>query len=114
MIKLAMKILSVHLVLLILLSNAGFASELPNYYPKAFVKTGSIDELNIASQRIIIGDEVFRMDGSLLVHNLNNQRVSTASVLALGMRVGTTTINNGKVFELWILPADYDPDAEDK
>ena len=112
MINLTIKVLIFNSLLL--MSIVGYAGELPSYYPKSFVKTGVIDELSISNQRIIIDDELFQVDSSLLVHSLNNQSVSTASSLALGMNVGTTIINNGKVFELWILPSSYDEDANDE
>ena len=105
-----------YILLIPLLMQISFAYgvSLPSYYPTSFIKSGAIDEININRQTIIIDDELYNIDSSLLVHTPSNQQVNSYKVLTKGTNVGAVNIVNGKIFELWILPVNYDSDIDDQ
>jgi hypothetical protein len=109
------KINRVLIVGLLLQFNIGFAASLPSHYPASFFYTGTIDDIHLNEQLIIIGDQGFRVSSSLVVNRLKSSKADTIGSLRKGMNVGVVSATNGKsLFEIWELPDNYDHNPIDQ
>lgn len=97
------------LVIIVIFINltVSVAAALPDHYPSEFFYTGSIDDIKLDEQLIIVGDKGFRVGATLVVNKLNSDKAGTVSSLRRGMNVGVVSKNGESLFELWELPSNY-------
>ena len=95
-------------VALFALCSAATAQGLPSYYPKeGFQRVGTLDDLQLGRQVIVINDVAFTMSDNLIVHSLTSYSVPS-SRLRIGSQVGYKfSRQGGLITEIWLLPKGY-------
>jgi hypothetical protein len=91
------------------LSGVAWAQSLPGYYPdEGFRRTGRIDSVQGAVQRIVIDDLAYTISSNLIVHSTKAYSVPISS-LEIGTHVGFKLLNSrGRIItEIWLLPDGY-------
>lgn len=96
------------------ISIRAMAAELPDYYPKSFEKTGTIDLAPTPNNTVIvISDSSLNLSPGLQVHTPMTKNGSInllKSGQKIGFRVtGTGPTSKGSVAEIWILPPSKKP-----
>ena len=92
---------SIALALVFLTVGISYASELPSHYPKAFMWSGTIDEVTNTS--IIIADREFRINPNLSVHLLKSYTTNIRD-LKIGMTVGCQISEANELSAVWEFP----------
>lgn len=106
--------LSVALLLLALPLTLA-ARQLPAHYPDSFQHMGTIDDINVAAEHIVILDTMMRLPSAIPVHT-PQQPLAHVNGLRRGMRVGFSLQGMGNqrmVTEIWVLPDRYAPAGEE-
>ena len=92
------------------LTGVAGAQNLPNYYPaEGFQRVGVVDSLQIEAQTLIIDDLSYTISSSVVIHSPRSYRVPISN-LKVGTLVGFKTTRSGGrvIFEIWLLPSDYE------
>ena len=92
---------SILLTLLCISINTSYADELPSNYPKAFIWSGTIDEISNTS--IIIEDREFYLKSNISVHLLKSYNTSVRD-LKIGMTVGCQLSESNELTAVWEFP----------
>lgn len=92
---------TIALALVCLTVSISHAGELPSHYPKAFMWSGTIDEITNTS--IIIGDKEFNINPNLSVHLLKSYTTSIRD-LKIGMTVGCQLSRANELNAVWEFP----------
>ncbi len=102
------KKISCTLVAVLLFVSATAFADLPSYYPKAgFQRVGTLDDVQLDRQILVINDIPYTMSDNIIVHSLTSFSVA-ASRLRPGSTVGYKMAANGRMItELWLLPKDF-------
>ena len=79
-----------------------------------FAATGTLDRVDFKSREIVIGDIYYRLGQNLIVHD-EKGRLGEPRLLRRGIKVGVSPYSGGSgtsgqqsVYEIWVLPKDYD------
>lgn len=102
------KILSTLLIACVLVSTA-FAQDFPSYYPQeGSARTGRVDDVRLDENTVVIGDILYKLADSIVVHSMSAYSVSKARILS-GRIVAFKLGSGREITEVWLLPSTYDP-----
>ncbi len=97
------------LLFALVVTTTAIAANYPSYYPEeGLQRTGRVDAIYPAENRIVIGDIPYQMSDSPIVHSLTAYSVSIARVRP-GVIVGFNAGQSRVINEFWLMPPDYDP-----
>lgn len=82
-----------------------------------FEAAGTIDRLDLKSGEIVVGDIFYRLGQNLIIHD-EKGRLGGRKLLSEGVKIGISPTSAGAsrsqtIYEVWVLPKDYDLDAID-
>ena len=91
-----------------LLASSIAMAQFPDYYPReGFQRVGTLDDLQLRRQIIVINDIPYSLSNSVIVHSPRSYSVPT-SQLRIGGQVGYKMATGGRlIMEIWLLPDDY-------
>jgi hypothetical protein len=89
------------LTLLCITLSTSYADELPSNYPKAFLWSGTIDQITNTS--ITIEDREFNLNSNISVHLLRSYNTSIRD-LKTGMTVGCQISESNELTAVWQFP----------
>lgn len=91
-----------------LLVSAVASAAFPDYYPKeGFQRVGTLDDVQMQRQMIVVNDVPYSLADSVIIHSLKSYSVP-ASQLRRGAQVGYKMAVGGRLItEIWLLPSDY-------
>lgn len=92
-------------------------TDLPAGTPTRFEEVGTVDDINLESGKIVVGDVVYSVTAATPVV-LQDGRTGSIKSLQKGTWVGLATIPAAKgrataILRIWVLPKDYAPPQED-
>ena len=103
-----MKTLITIVVLALTLTTAAFARDLPAYYPADELRrAGTIDDVNLAENRIVINDIPYRFSDDALIHSVHAYSVSKTR-LRPGTLVAFKVGSGQSITTFWLLPRNFD------
>lgn len=76
--------------------------------PDDFSRVTTVDGINLAAQKIIIGDVTYNLHSGVVVRKHSNGNLVGFNELAVGTRVGCEISEEDVISEIWILSDDYD------
>lgn len=96
------------IVALLVATTTAYAA-FPAYYPKeGFQRVGTLDDVQLNRQVIIINDIPYSLANSFIVHSPRAYSVP-ATRLERGGLVGYKMASSGRLItEIWLLPRDYE------
>jgi hypothetical protein len=97
------------MVAIMLLGAAAADAAFPDYYPQSgFQRVGTLDDVQLDRQMIVINDIPYSLANSFIVHSTTKYSVP-ATRLERGVRIGYKTAASGRLItEIWLLPKDYE------
>jgi len=97
------------MVATMLIGAATAYAAFPDYYPESgFQRVGTLDDVQLDRQVIIINDVPFSLANSFIVHSPSKYSVP-ATELERGQRIGYKMAAGGRLItEIWLLPKNYE------
>ncbi|MCO6413928.1 MAG: hypothetical protein J5I92_14400 [Thiogranum sp.] len=85
-----------------------------------FETTGTIDRLDLKAGEIVVDDTYYRLGKDLIIHDAKG-RLGGTKLLREGVRIGISpsplqsgATRSRTVYEVWVLPKDYEPRKTDE
>lgn len=114
-----MRVFTYIVVSLLMLATTSIATagrEIPD-----FEAIGTIDRLDFKSGEIVVGDMLYHLGQNLIIHDAKG-RLGGRELLRNGVKIGISpmsaesgTSRSRTIYEVWVLPKDYEPkQAEDE
>ena len=103
-----MKKITLITVALMMMASSIAMAAFPSYYPsEGFPRVGTLDDVQLKRQVIVINDIPYSLANNLIVHSPSSFSVPS-SQLRIGGTVGYKMATGGRlVTEIWLLPSDY-------
>ena len=104
-----LKKLSYTIIVALLVATTTAYAAFPAYYPQGgFQRVGTLDDVQLHRQVIIINDIPYSLANSFIVHSTSAYSVP-ATRLERGGQIGYKTSSGGRLItEIWLLPRDYE------